>query len=131
MKRFLSLLLALAFLPLLALAEGPEESPLSELDEAVDGKFRRFQARCGEVVIARDGEIVYQRSFGYADQQKTIPATPDHYYRLASVSKLVTAAAVMRLVETGRLDLDENIGTYLHGENEEPTGPVWGPDDAL
>ncbi len=120
MKRFLSLLLVFAFLPLFALAEGSGESALSELDEAVDGKFRRFQARCGEVVIARDGEIVYQRSFGYADQQKTIPATPDHYYRLASVSKLVTAAAVMRLVETGRLDLDENIGTYLHGENEEP-----------
>lgn len=118
MKRFLSVLLVLAFLlPLCALAEG-EESALSELDAAVDGKFKRFQARCGEVVVAKDGEIIYQRSYGWADKKKTIPVTPDHYYRLASVSKLVTASAYMRLVETGVIDLDTNIGEYLHLEGE-------------
>lgn len=121
MRRLLALLLAIAFLlPLCAAAEDAETDPVSALDEAVDGKFKRFQSRCGEVVIARDGEIVYQRSFGFADQEKTVPATPDHYYRLASVSKLVTAVAVMRLVETGRLDLDGNIGNYLHYEDEKP-----------
>ena len=120
-RRLLAFLLAIAFLlPLCAAAEDSETDPISALDEAVDGKFKRFQSRCGEVVIAKDGEIVYQRSFGFADQKKSVPATPDHYYRLASVSKLVTAAAVMRLVETGRLDLDGNIGNYLHYEDEKP-----------
>ena len=115
-RRMSAFLLVLAILlPLCAFAESAE---LSELDNAVDGKFRQFQSRCGEVVVARDGEILYQRSFGFADVAKTVPATPDHYYRLASVSKLVTATAVMRLVETGRLDLDENIGEYLHLEGE-------------
>ena len=115
-RRLSALLLVLALLlPLCAFAEGAE---LSELDSAVDGKFRQFQSRCGEVVVAKDGEIIYQRSYGFANQEKTVEATPEHYYRLASVSKLVTATAVMRLVETGRLDLDENIGTYLHLEGE-------------
>ena len=118
MKRVLVFLLAFSLLlPLCAFAEDAEPS---ELDSTVDGKFRQFQSRCGEVVVAKDGEIVYQRSYGFADQAKTVEATPDHYYRLASVSKLVTATAVMRLVETGRLDLDENIGEYLHLEGEKP-----------
>ena len=118
MKRLLAMLLVFTFLlPLCAFAE--EDAP-SELDSAVDSKFRQFQSRCGEVVVAKDGEIVYQRSYGYADPAKTVPATADHYYRLASVSKLVTAAAYMRLVEEGKVDLDENIGEYLHLEGEKP-----------
>ena len=118
MNRLLAFLLALSLLlPFCAFAE---EAEPSELDNAVDGKFRQFQSRCGEVVVAKDGVILYQRSFGFADQEKTVPATPDHYYRLASVSKLVTASAYMRLVETGQIDLDENIGEYLHLEGEKP-----------
>ena len=111
MKRLLVFLLVLAFLPAAAWAEEPPT-----LDEQVDAIFRRYHTRGGEVVAAKDGEIVYQRSYGYADGRKTVEATPDHYYRLASVSKLVTAVAVMRLAESGRLDLDENIGTILGGE---------------
>ena len=117
MKRIVAFLFAL-LLPLCAFAEESAETVLSELDSAVDAKFRQFKTRCGEVVVSRDGEIVYQRSFGYADQAKTVPATGENYYRLASVSKLVTATAVMRLVESGQWDLDENVGTYLHLEGE-------------
>ena len=115
-RRILALLLVLTLsLPFCAAAEGPEAS---ELDNAVDGRFRQFQARCGEVVVAKDGEIIYQRCYGWANPEKTVPAAPEHYYRLASVSKLVTATAYMHMVETGRIDLDENIGTYLHLEGE-------------
>lgn len=115
-RRLPALLLVLVFL--LPLCVFAEDAQPSELDNAVDGKFRQFQSRCGEVVVAKDGEIVYQRSYGFANQEKTVAATPEHYYRLASVSKLVTATAVMRLVETGRMELDENIGSYLHLEGE-------------
>ena len=122
LKRFASLLLALLLLvPPCASAEEAEaeaESKAAEpsvFDQAIDSKFKRF-ARCGEVVIARDGEIVYQRAFGFANPKKTVPVTTDHYYRLASVSKLVTATGVMRLVDQGKWDLDENIGTYLGGD---------------
>ena len=115
LRRLAALLCVLTLLPLCAFAEDPVDEP-SELDKTVDGKFRQFAARCGEVVVAKDGEIVYQRCYGYADVKKTVPVTTDHYYRLASVSKLVTATGVMRLVEQGKWDLDENIGTYLGGD---------------
>ncbi len=119
-RRILALLLLFSVLLPVSAHPEAEQSALSALGETVDSKFRQFRARCGEVVVAKDGEIVYQHSYGWADQAKTVPVGPEHYYRLASVSKLVTAAAAMRLVETGRLDLDENIGTYLHAEGEAP-----------
>ena len=119
MKRNLSLfLILLALVLLLPLCACSGEAEPSEVDKSVDSLFRNLGTRCGEIVVAKDGVIVYQRAYGWADQAKTVPATPEHYYRLASVSKLVTASAYMRLVEAGRIDLDENIGTYLHLEGE-------------
>ena len=112
-RRLLCFLLALALLlPACALAE---EDGRSETDRSVDHWFSNYKTYCGEVVVAKDGEIVYQRSYGTANGS---PVNGDSYYRLASTSKIVSATAVMRLVETGLLDLDENIGTYLHLEGE-------------
>ena len=117
MKRSIALMLVLVFLlPLWAAAE---KAPPT-VDDRVDRLFRIYGTTGGEVVVAKDGEIVYQRCYGYTSGRKTDPMTPDHYYRIASVSKLVTATAVMRLVETGRLNLDENIGEYLRLEGEKP-----------
>ena len=99
MKRFFAFLLVLALcLPLCAVAEEltPEPTPEpSQLDLDVRRIFKSAQTVGGEVVVAKDGEIVYQYCYGYANQKNRIAATPDHYYRLASVSKMVTAVAVM------------------------------------
>ncbi len=65
------------------------------------------------VAIAKDGEIVYERGFGMADTVNKIPVEPTHMFRVASVSKLITAVAIMRLVEDGKLSLDD----YVFGEN--------------
>ena len=110
-RRLMSLLLALAlFLPASSLAE---EDGRSETDRSMDHWFSAFKAYCGEVVIAKDGEIIYQRSYGTAYGS---PVDENSYYRLASTSKLVSATAVMRLVETGQLDLDENLGKIIGGD---------------
>ena len=114
-RRLMTLLLVLALiLPSVSCAE---EDGRSETDRSVDHWFSAFKTYCGEVVIAKDGEIVYRRCYGTANGS---PVDENSYYRLASTSKLVSATAVMRLVETGLLDLDENIGTYLHAEGEAP-----------
>ena len=119
MKRLLSLFLVCALLlPCCAFAE--EDAEPSAFDHSVDSLFREYSSRCGEIAVAKDGEIIYQRSYGWADPEKKTPATPDHYYRLASVSKIVTATAFMRLVEFGLVDLDENVGEYLHLADEKP-----------
>ena len=96
----------------------PAVSVLGEETEKTFGEkvtdiFRRRKTVGGMLIIAKDGEIVFEQCYGYADQRSKDPVTPDTYFKIASVSKLVTAVSVMRLVETGRLDLDENIGHVL------------------
>lgn len=69
------------------------------------------------VIAIRDGEVAYEGAFGrrFIDPAGGAgkPATPATLYRIASISKLVTALGVMKLVEDGRLSLDADIGTYL------------------
>lgn len=108
MKRVLCLLLALLLLPLAALAEEPNET-----DAAFDKIFSRYKTTGGVVVVAREGEIVYQRSYGYAHKRSGELVTDESYFRIASVSKLVSAIHVMQLVEQGLLDLDTDISDYF------------------
>ena len=70
------------------------------------------------VLALRNGHTVYARGFGQRtidndDPQKGRPAGRDTLYRIASISKLVTTLGVLRLVETGKLELDRDIGDYL------------------
>lgn len=113
LKRFTALLCACLLLPLCALAE---DRDYSALDAEVAKKFGAFRTTGGMVVVAKDGEIVYKYCHGYADNGKKLLVTEDSYFRLASVSKLISACAVMRLVDAHRLDLDEDIGQIIGGD---------------
>jgi len=63
------------------------------------------------VLVARHGKVCYFKAFGKADEG--IPMATDSIFRLASMSKVVAAAAVMQLFEQGRIALHEPISTYL------------------
>lgn len=65
------------------------------------------------VAVAKDGRIVWEESFGWADREKAIPATPHTMYSVASISKPITATALMTLVEQGKVDLDKPANEYL------------------
>jgi CubicO group peptidase (beta-lactamase class C family) len=65
------------------------------------------------VAVARDGDIVWTEGFGWADVEDRVPVTPRTQFRLGSVSKTLTAAAVALLYERGRIDLDAPIQKYV------------------
>ena len=65
------------------------------------------------VAVAKDGQIIWEAGFGWADREKRIPATEHTMYSLASISKPITATGLMVLVEQGLIDLDHPIGDYL------------------
>ena len=65
------------------------------------------------VAILRDGEVVYADAIGYADLEQETPATLQTQYRLASVSKLLTATALAKLVESGKLSYDDTVDKFL------------------
>lgn len=65
------------------------------------------------VAVAQHGKIIWEEGFGWANREKMIPATPDTMYSLASMSKPLTATALMTLVQAGKIDLDKPINDYL------------------
>lgn len=104
------LTLALALLLMIfsgALAEN------KEMDARVDDVFRGTKTVGGAFIVAQKGEIVYERYYG--EQQKTthVPVSENTYFRCASVTKLVTGIGLMKMMDEGILDPDEDISTYL------------------
>jgi CubicO group peptidase (beta-lactamase class C family) len=65
------------------------------------------------IAIAKDGKIVYEHAFGFADVEAHIPATTHTAYSLASATKPITATALMALYERKRLSLSAPVETYL------------------
>jgi serine beta-lactamase-like protein LACTB, mitochondrial len=65
------------------------------------------------VAVAVDGKIVYSEGFGYADLEERVPVWPATKFRIGSVSKPLTSAALVLLVEQGKLDLDAPVQKYV------------------
>ena len=64
------------------------------------------------VAVVQDGELVWSAGFGMADLENFVPATPSTLFRLGSISKPVTATAILQLSERGKLDLDAEVQKY-------------------
>ena len=67
----------------------------------------------GAVLIARAGHIVYRQGYGYADLARRVPFTPETAHEVASISKMFTAMAALKLRDQGRLHLEDTIDRYL------------------
>jgi CubicO group peptidase (beta-lactamase class C family) len=75
------------------------------------------------VAVVRDDEVVWSAGVGWADREAGIRATSETVFQLASVSKTVTCAGIMALVEDRTIDLDADVNTYLPFEVRVPFSP--------
>lgn len=80
-----------------------------QVDSSMHQLLHDWRIAGASVAIVREGRLVYAKGFGYADKDEEEKVTPNHLFRVASVSKLLTAVAVMKLAEEGKLDLEDNI----------------------
>jgi N-acyl-D-amino-acid deacylase len=85
-----------------------------EFDNAFGAFIRRWAVPGTTLCIAKDGKIIYSRGFGYADLNTRTKMPPDALFRIASISKALTAVAVLKLCEQGKLSLDSKIMPLLH-----------------
>jgi len=81
--------------------------------EYIRGRMLEANVPSVSVALSQRGKIIWEESFGWADREQRIAATPHTLYSLASISKPITATALMTLVEAGKLDLDHPINDYL------------------
>jgi len=82
---------------------------LTAIDHQVIRFLKRFRIKGASVAVCKDEKLVYTKGFGFADVQNQEPVTPSHLFRIASVSKLITAVAIMKLYEEGLLTLNDNV----------------------
>nr|WKN37182.1 serine hydrolase [Tunicatimonas sp. TK19036] len=87
-----------------------------KIEEQIDQVFQEFANQDdfqGAVLVASQGNILYQQAFGLANREWNIPNTVDTKFNLASISKQFTAVLVLQLVDEGRLKLNHTISDYL------------------
>ncbi|BAV96113.1 serine hydrolase domain-containing protein [Lysobacter enzymogenes] len=96
-------------------AAGQGAADDAQAERAVDGLLADYRGRVpgASVLVLRDGRPLLRRGYGLAVLEDGIKATPQTNYRLASVSKQFTAAAVLLLAQDGKLGLDDPIRRWL------------------
>ena len=92
---------------------GLSSSKLAGIEPALKKLVDDGKIPGGVAAVARHGKIAYTTSFGYRDIAKKTPMTDDTIFAIASMTKPITCTAVMTLVETGKLGLDDPVANYI------------------
>src|SRR3982751_6384330 len=76
-------------------------------------KFEQSDIPGLAVAVAKDGKVIFNEAFGYANLETKEKLTTNHIFRIASHSKTFTATAIMQLQEQGKLKIDDPLVDYL------------------
>ena len=125
--RLLSFAVAIAIsFPLIAAEKLPETGKqfpaLASFDELMRKFVRENNIPGAALAVAKDGRMVYARGFGFADREKNKHVQPESLFRIASISKPLTAVAIMQLVEKGKLKLEDKVFSILPHKAHLATG---------
>ena len=90
-------------------ATGSTNPKLAKYDELMTRFMREQKAPGAALAVTHAGRLVYARGFGYADVENRQPVQPASVFRIASISKTITAVAVFRLIEQGKLKLTDKV----------------------
>lgn len=106
---------ASAFLMAMLITAAGCSSPKNDPESHIDALMRVYQGAVpgASVLVLRDGKPVFRRSYGLADAELHVAATPATNYRLASMTKQFTATAILLLAEDGRLTLGDPVRKWL------------------
>src|SRR5215472_5009669 len=88
------------------------ETSLKRFERDLAGMREQFGIPGLSAAIAERGKIIWARGFGMANRERSMPATPDTIYYLASVTKPYAATVVLQLVEEEKLDLNQPVSEF-------------------
>jgi N-acyl-D-amino-acid deacylase len=101
---------------------GTEVPGLAEFDRVMIHLMTKYSIVGGSLSVTRDGRLVYARGFGFADKEANQLIQPESLFRIASISKPITAVAILKLYEEGQLDLDTKAFRLLDHLQPPPGG---------
>lgn len=90
--------------------------PLPKPETLVDAIFAdltKGQSSGAAVLVARDGQVLFSKGYGFASLEHNVPVTPDTKFRIGSISKQFTAAAILRLQEQGKLSVNDPLSKFI------------------
>lgn len=88
-------------------------TPVGRAEQMFTDACRAFACVGASMAVARGGEIVFRTAYGLADLENLVPAESNTVYNVGSVSKVMTAVAVMQLVEKGVVHLDDDVRRWI------------------
>lgn len=95
-------------------AEAVATEPESRVNQIVRATMGTDEKAPGvAIAVQRDGKLIYNKGFGYADLEQNAKITPTTIFHIASVSKQFTAFAIAMLADQGKINLDDDIRKYL------------------
>ncbi len=104
---------------------GMQMDSLRKVDALIHDLIKKRAAPGAQLLVAKDGKVVYQKEYGYHTYDKRRPVQRNHIYDLASVTKIVSATlAVMKLYEDGIIDIYAPISNYLPDLKETNKGDL-------
>jgi CubicO group peptidase (beta-lactamase class C family)/uncharacterized protein YneR len=108
-----TLLLYLLLLPLFVGAQVPAgDQQAQAIDQYLNEKFKADEPG-GSVLVLRNGKTILRKGYGVADLSSKAPITPEMVFRIGSITKQFTSAAILKLSEQGKINLQDDITRYL------------------
>ena len=104
------------------LETGKPFAELASFDELMRSFVKKNEIPGAALAVAKNGRLVYARGFGYANRAKNKPVKPESLFRIASISKPLTAVATLQLIEQGKLKLDDSVFNLLSHKAHLPKG---------
>lgn len=102
----------------IAAIETAVSQPIIILDEnlpaiSLEERMRQLNVPAVSIAVISEGKLEWAKAYGFSDKEKDVLATTDTLFQAASISKPVAAMAALKLVQNGRINLDQNVNNFL------------------
>ncbi len=115
MKNLLRFRFSIFFLFLILLSA---QARADNVDDLVSARMAEHHIPGAAIAVVKNGTIIKMKGYGLASVEFNVPVTTETVFEIGSVSKQMTAAAIMLLVQDGKIDLDAKVSTYLNNTPE-------------
>jgi D-alanyl-D-alanine carboxypeptidase len=106
-------ILSLTFVLMALVPATARTAQADKVDDYIRAEMQKRYIPSLSLAVIQNGKVVKQKAYGLANVELNVPATPETVYQIASTTKTFTASAIMKLVEEGKLSLDDSVTKWL------------------
>src|SRR5436305_4756941 len=140
----------IAILLLAAAAQSPDADVAAQIDTMMSEALRSGPAAGASIAVIKGGQTIIAKGYGFANVELEVPASAETVYHIDSITKHLTAAAILQLADQKKLSLDDAVGAYIpllpaswqnvrirhllnhtSGTESFTSLPSWGPQERL